>query len=67
MRMTITSKATTVAPIGLFTVFAALAAKVVAIFDAEVPMGYEDETGFHTGIKPRDHDTALPPGLVARH
>ncbi len=30
----------------------AIAAKVRAMIDAQIPMGYQDETGFHAGEKP---------------
>jgi hypothetical protein len=43
---------------GLFTIFSLIAAKVRAAIEAQVPMGYQDETGFHTGIKPRDEEAA---------
>jgi hypothetical protein len=33
--------------------FAAIAAKVKAAYDRHVPIGYEDENGFHTGSEPR--------------
>ncbi len=30
---------------------AAIAAKVRAMIDEQIPMGYQDESGFHTGTK----------------
>jgi len=33
--------------------FAAIAAKLKAVYDQHVPMGYEDEEGFHFGNEPR--------------
>jgi hypothetical protein len=32
--------------------FAAIIAKVRAAFDRQVPIGYEDEEGFHYGVEP---------------
>lgn len=46
--------------VGLFTIFAAIAAKVQAAFEAEAPLGYEDETGFHVGVKPRGEEAYCP-------
>ncbi len=54
----VTKTATPEVTVGLFSVFAAIAAKVRASFEALAPMGYQDETGFHTGIKPRDSEAA---------
>lgn len=56
-----TSITKTAAPevtLGLFTVFATLAAKVRAAIEAQAPVGYQDETGFHTGTKPRNEEAA---------
>ena len=53
-----TKTATPEVTVGLLTVFAAIAAKVRAAIDAQAPIGYQDETGFHTGIKPRDAEAA---------
>jgi hypothetical protein len=39
---------------GLTTFFTSIAAKVRAAIEGLAPMGYQDETGFHTGVKPRD-------------
>lgn len=36
----------------LLAFIAAIAVKLQALFDAQVPVGYEDETGFHAGIDP---------------
>lgn len=33
-----------------------IAAKARAAFEALVPLAYQDETGFHTGIKPRNSE-----------
>lgn len=47
--------------IGLITtVFAAIAAKVRSMIEAEMPMGYQDEDGFHTGTKPRGQEATYP-------
>jgi hypothetical protein len=46
--------------VGLLTVFSVIAAKVRAVIEAQVPLGYQDETGFHTGIKPRDEEATYP-------
>lgn len=43
---------------GLFAVFASIAAKVRAAIEAQAPIGYQDETGFHTGVKPRNPEAA---------
>jgi len=32
--------------------FAAIVAKIQAVYDKQVPIGYEDEDGFHLGSKP---------------
>jgi hypothetical protein len=54
----ITKTATPEVSVGLFTFFASLAAKVRAAIEAQAPIGYQDETGFHTGVKPRDEDAS---------
>jgi hypothetical protein len=54
----VTKTATPEVTVGLFTVFASIAAKVRASIEALAPVGYQDETGFHTGIKPRDSEAA---------
>jgi hypothetical protein len=33
--------------------FEMVAAKMLAAYDKHVPIGYEDEDGFHSGSKPR--------------
>jgi hypothetical protein len=43
---------------GLTTFFASIAAKMRAAIDGLAPIGYQDETGFHTGVKPRDEEAA---------
>jgi hypothetical protein len=45
---------------GIATIFAAMAAKVRAFIDAQAPLGYQDETGFHTGVKPRGEEAFCP-------
>jgi hypothetical protein len=40
--------------------FAAVAAKVRSMIEAEIPLGYQDEDGFHTGTKPRGQEAAYP-------
>ena len=54
----VTKTATPEVTVGLLTVFAAIAAKVRSAIEALAPIGYQDETGFHTGIKPRDSEAA---------
>jgi hypothetical protein len=49
--------------VGLFTLFAVIAAKVRAMIDAQAPLGYQDETGFHTGVKPRGEEAFCPSEL----
>jgi len=50
MDTTIYSKPATVSLMTIATlVIAAISAKVRATFDAQVPEGYEDESGFHFG------------------
>jgi hypothetical protein len=39
-------------PAMLLILAAAVAAKVRAMIAAQVPEGYQDEAGFHTGVKP---------------
>jgi hypothetical protein len=56
---TMTKTATPEVTGGIFTIFALLAAKVRAAIAAEMPIGYQDETGFHTGVKPRDAGAAV--------
>jgi hypothetical protein len=53
-----TKTATAEVTVGFPNVFAMIAAKARAAFEALVPLGYQDETGFHTGIKPRDSEAA---------
>jgi len=53
-----TKIATPEVTVGLFAFFAAFAAKVRAAIAAQAPIGYQDETGFHTGVKPRDAEAA---------
>jgi hypothetical protein len=36
-------------PVGLF--FASLMARIRAFIDRQVPIGYQDETGFHLGVQ----------------
>jgi len=55
---TMTKTATPEVTVGLFSIFAVMAAKVRAAIEAQIPIGYEDETGFHTGVKPRDMEAA---------
>ncbi len=43
---------------GFTSFFALIAAKVRAAIDGMAPVGYQDETGFHTGVKPRDEQAA---------
>jgi hypothetical protein len=38
-------------PTMMLILVAAVAAKVRAMIDAQAPMGYQDEGGFHTGVK----------------
>jgi hypothetical protein len=54
----LTKTATPEVTFGLHNAFAAMAAKVRALLEAQAPIGYQDETGFHTGIKPRDPEAA---------
>jgi hypothetical protein len=54
----ITKTATPELTFGLHSAFEAIAAKVRALLEAQAPIGYQDETGFHTGIKPRDPEAA---------
>jgi hypothetical protein len=54
--MTNISKTFPVVPVAILTVFAVLAAKIRAAIEAQAPMGYQDETGFHPGIKPRGQE-----------
>jgi len=52
-----TSMTKTVTPevtVALPSIFAAMFAKMRAAFEALAPIGYQDETGFHTGVRPRD-------------
>ena len=39
-------------PAMMVLLVAAIAAKVRAMIDAQIPMGYQDEGGFHNGVKP---------------
>jgi hypothetical protein len=41
--------------------FAAFVAKVRDAFKFEVPVGYQDETGFHTGVKRSETGESFPP------
>jgi hypothetical protein len=51
-----TKTATAEVTVGFPNVFAMIAAKARAAFEALVPLAYQDETGFHTGIKPRNSE-----------
>jgi len=56
-----TSMTKTVTPevsVGLYAAFAAMVAKIRAAIESLAPIGYQDETGFHTGVKPRDSEAA---------
>lgn len=55
---TMTKTATPEVTVGLYAAFAAIVAKVRAAIEAQAPIGYQDETGFHTGVKPRDTEAA---------
>jgi hypothetical protein len=55
---TVAPEATPEVTVGLFAAFTALVAKARAALEAQVPIGYQDETGFHTGVKPRDAEAA---------
>ena len=55
---TMTKTAPPEVTVGVFTLFAAIAARVRAAIEAQVPIGYQDETGFHTGVRPRDAEAA---------
>jgi len=50
----ITKTATPEVTVGLLAAFAAIVARARAVIEAQVPIGYQDEAGFHTGVKPRD-------------
>ncbi len=39
--------------------FAAIIAKVHAVYNKHVPEGYQDEEGFHFGDPPKDSDKYL--------
>jgi hypothetical protein len=54
----ITKTATPEVTVGLLTFFTAIAARVRAAIEAQAPIGYQDETGFHTGVKPRNAEAA---------
>jgi hypothetical protein len=56
---TMTKTATPEVTVGIFALIGAMFAKVSAAIEAEIPIGYEDETGFHTGVKPRDAEAAV--------
>ncbi len=45
---------------GFSHMFASIAAKVRSMIEAEMPIGYQDEDGFHTGSKPRGQETNYP-------
>jgi hypothetical protein len=53
-----TKTATPEVAVGLLAIFAVMFAKVRAAFEALAPIGYQDETGFHTGVRPRDAEAA---------
>jgi hypothetical protein len=58
--MTSLTKATPVIQVGDLNLFKTIIAKVRAAIEAQAPMGYQDETGFHTGIKPRGEEAFCP-------
>ena len=53
-----TKTATPEVSVGLYAAFAAIVAKIRAAVDSLAPIGYQDETGFHTGVKPRNAEAA---------
>jgi hypothetical protein len=55
-----TIKSTPEVTLGIAPIFAAMVAKFRAIVDAQAPLGYQDETGFHTGVKPRGEEAFCP-------
>jgi hypothetical protein len=55
---TMTKTAAPEVTVGLFALISAMAARITAAIEAQIPIGYEDETGFHTGVKPRDAEAA---------
>ena len=58
--MTSITKQVPVVPVGIVTLFAALAAKVRASIESLAPIGYQDDSGFHTGTKPRGKEIEYP-------
>jgi hypothetical protein len=38
-----------------------IASRLKNAIKLEIPTGYQDETGFHTGIKPAEKDVKWPP------
>ena len=38
-----------------------ITAKLRAVKKIEIPTGYQDETGFHPGVKPADKEIKWPP------
>jgi hypothetical protein len=41
-----------------------IVAKLLKAIRMEIPIGYEDETGFHTGVKPAKETSQLAAGSV---
>lgn len=41
--------------------FRGIIAKVRKAFRIEIPTGYQDETGFHLGVKPPENEIKWPP------
>ena len=47
-------------PVPFVVRLAAILAKLRAAFSVDVPIGYQDETGFHFGMKPAQKKIAWP-------
>jgi len=47
--------------IAMLLPLAAMAAKAIAKLKVEVPVGYQDENGFHTGSSRADNKVNWPP------
>ena len=45
----------------LGAMFRGIVAKVRNAVRIDIPIGYQDETGFHTGVKPAGKNTQWPP------
>jgi hypothetical protein len=47
--------------VAMMLIMAGIIARLRAAMKIQVPLGYQDETGFHTGVKQAGRETSWPP------